>query len=160
MATAAVDSLGLCLFVAFAVLDDARGVPCMAKLVSGLTGKEYSVDDLVGMGVNCSRTSWISTSAPASPQPTISCPVSSRKSCCPRTMWVGTSPPRKCRPQRSRLRISQNQRRLRPPLCPALELAQGPGIGSEHVFLGQQSQHHGRIVWIDHAAGAGPPPQT
>jgi aldehyde:ferredoxin oxidoreductase len=53
VATAAVDSLGLCLFVAFAVLDDARGVPCMAKLVSGLTGKEYSVDDLVGMGVNC-----------------------------------------------------------------------------------------------------------
>lgn len=53
VATAAVDSLGLCLFVAFAVLDDARGVPCMAKLVSGLTGKDFSVDDLVGMGVNC-----------------------------------------------------------------------------------------------------------
>jgi aldehyde:ferredoxin oxidoreductase len=53
IATAAVDSLGLCLFVAFAVLDDARGVPCMAKLVSGLIGKEYSVDELVGMGVNC-----------------------------------------------------------------------------------------------------------
>ncbi|GAB6111139.1 aldehyde ferredoxin oxidoreductase family protein [Desulfomicrobium salsuginis] len=53
VATAAVDSLGLCLFVAFAVLDDARGVPCMAKLVSGLIGKDYSVDELVGMGVNC-----------------------------------------------------------------------------------------------------------
>jgi len=46
VATAAVDSLGLCLFVAFAVLDDARGVPCMAKLVSGLIGKDYSVDEL------------------------------------------------------------------------------------------------------------------
>lgn len=53
VATAAVDSLGLCLFVAFAVLDDARGVPCMAKLVSGLTGKDFSVDALVGMGVQC-----------------------------------------------------------------------------------------------------------
>ena len=53
VATAAVDSLGLCLFVAFAVLDDARGVPCMAKLVSGLIGKDYSVDELVGMGVKC-----------------------------------------------------------------------------------------------------------
>ena len=55
VATAAVDSLGLCLFVAFAVLDDARGVPCMAKLVSGLVGKEVTVDDVVAMGVNCLR---------------------------------------------------------------------------------------------------------
>jgi aldehyde:ferredoxin oxidoreductase len=53
VATAAVDSLGLCLFVAFAVLDDARGVPCMAKMVSGLIGKDYSVDDVVNLGVNC-----------------------------------------------------------------------------------------------------------
>jgi aldehyde:ferredoxin oxidoreductase len=53
VATAAVDSLGLCLFVAFAVLDDARGVPCMAKMVSGLIGKDYTVDDVVALGVNC-----------------------------------------------------------------------------------------------------------
>jgi aldehyde:ferredoxin oxidoreductase len=53
VATAAVDSLGLCLFVAFAVLDDARGVPCMAKLVSGLIGKDYSVDDVINLGVGC-----------------------------------------------------------------------------------------------------------
>ncbi|NCD26793.1 MAG: aldehyde ferredoxin oxidoreductase [Deltaproteobacteria bacterium] len=53
VATAAIDSLGLCLFVAFAILDDARGVPCMAKLVSGLTGKDMSVDEMIGIGVNC-----------------------------------------------------------------------------------------------------------
>ncbi|MDY0226504.1 MAG: aldehyde ferredoxin oxidoreductase C-terminal domain-containing protein [Desulfomicrobium apsheronum] len=53
IATAAVDSLGLCLFVAFAILDDARGVPCMAKLISGLTGKEMSVDEMIDIGVNC-----------------------------------------------------------------------------------------------------------
>jgi len=53
IATAAVDSLGLCLFVAFAILDDARGVPCMAKLVSGLTGKDFSVDEMIGIGANC-----------------------------------------------------------------------------------------------------------
>lgn len=53
VATAAVDSLGLCLFVAFAVLDDAQGVPCMAELVSGLLGTEYTVDDVVALGVNC-----------------------------------------------------------------------------------------------------------
>jgi aldehyde:ferredoxin oxidoreductase len=51
IATAAVDSLGLCLFVAFAVLDDERGVPCMAKLVAGLLGSEYSVDDVVNLGI-------------------------------------------------------------------------------------------------------------
>ena len=53
VATAAVDSLGLCLFVAFAILDDARGVPCMAKLVSGLTGRDFSVDEMIAMGANC-----------------------------------------------------------------------------------------------------------
>lgn len=53
IATAAVDSLGLCLFVAFAILDDARGVPCMAKLVSGLIGKDFSVDEMIGIGANC-----------------------------------------------------------------------------------------------------------
>lgn len=53
VATAAVDSLGLCLFVAFAVLDDERGVPCMAKLVASTLGQDYSVDDVVNLGVNC-----------------------------------------------------------------------------------------------------------
>ena len=53
VATAAVDSLGLCLFVAFAILDDARGVPCMARLVSGLTGRDFSVDEMIAMGANC-----------------------------------------------------------------------------------------------------------
>lgn len=39
--------------MAFAILDDARGVPRMARLVSGLTGKDFSVDEMMGMGVNC-----------------------------------------------------------------------------------------------------------
>ncbi|MBZ4685340.1 MAG: Aldehyde ferredoxin oxidoreductase [Desulfomicrobiaceae bacterium] len=53
VATAAIDSLGMCLFVAFAVLDDARGVPCMAKMVETFTGKTFSVDDLIALGANC-----------------------------------------------------------------------------------------------------------
>ena len=53
IATAAIDSLGLCLFVAFAVLDDERGVPCMAKMVSALTGQDYSVDDILNLGITC-----------------------------------------------------------------------------------------------------------
>ena len=52
IATAAVDGLGLCLFVAFAVLDSADGVPIIAELVSALIGKPYSVDDVVALGVN------------------------------------------------------------------------------------------------------------
>ena len=52
VATAAVDALGLCLFVAFAVLDSADGVPVIADMVSGLIGKPYSVDDVVALGVN------------------------------------------------------------------------------------------------------------
>ncbi|MBU1042010.1 MAG: aldehyde ferredoxin oxidoreductase [Proteobacteria bacterium] len=53
IATAAVDGLGLCLFVAFAVLDNADGVPCIADLVAALTGKPYTVDDVVNLGVAC-----------------------------------------------------------------------------------------------------------
>ncbi|MBF0513140.1 MAG: aldehyde ferredoxin oxidoreductase [Desulfovibrionaceae bacterium] len=50
VATAAVDSLGLCLFVAFAILDNDKGVPTIAELVSSLTGKPYGVDDVVALG--------------------------------------------------------------------------------------------------------------
>jgi len=51
VATAAVDSLGLCLFVAFAILDNDKGVPTIAELVSSLIGKPYGVDDVVALGV-------------------------------------------------------------------------------------------------------------
>jgi aldehyde:ferredoxin oxidoreductase len=52
IATAAVDGLGLCLFVAFAVLDNADGVPCMADMTAALIGKPYGVDDVVALGVD------------------------------------------------------------------------------------------------------------
>jgi len=51
IATAAVDALGLCLFVAFAVLDNADGVPCIADMTAALIGKPYTVDDVVALGV-------------------------------------------------------------------------------------------------------------
>jgi len=53
IATAAVDSLGLCLFVAFAVLDTPDALQVVADMVSGMLGKPYSVDDIVNLGVNC-----------------------------------------------------------------------------------------------------------
>jgi aldehyde:ferredoxin oxidoreductase len=51
VATAAVDSLGLCLFVAFAVLDTEDGVQTICDLVSSLEGREFTPDDLVNLGV-------------------------------------------------------------------------------------------------------------
>ncbi|MBU4377676.1 MAG: aldehyde ferredoxin oxidoreductase [Proteobacteria bacterium] len=53
IATAAIDSMGFCLFVAFAVLDAPNGVQAMADLVQAYTGKPFTSDDLVNLGVNC-----------------------------------------------------------------------------------------------------------
>jgi aldehyde:ferredoxin oxidoreductase len=53
IATAAIDSMGFCLFVAFAVLDAENGVQAMADLVQAYTGTPFSADDLVNLGINC-----------------------------------------------------------------------------------------------------------
>ena len=47
--------MGFCLFVAFAVLDDEKGVQTMADLVQAYTGNPFSVDDLLNLGVNCMK---------------------------------------------------------------------------------------------------------
>ena len=52
IATAAVDAAGLCLFVAFAVLDNADGVPVIADMVSALIGAPFTPDDVVALGVS------------------------------------------------------------------------------------------------------------
>ncbi|WP_319467262.1 aldehyde ferredoxin oxidoreductase C-terminal domain-containing protein [uncultured Pseudodesulfovibrio sp.] len=52
IATAAIDSMGFCLFVAFAVLDSENGVQAMADLVQAYTGNTFTADDLVNLGVN------------------------------------------------------------------------------------------------------------
>lgn len=52
IATAAVDAAGLCLFVAFAVLDNDQGVPIIADMVSALIGAPFTPDDVVNLGVN------------------------------------------------------------------------------------------------------------
>ena len=51
VATAAVDALGLCLFVAFAVLDTEDGVQTICDLVSALEGRPFTADDLINLGV-------------------------------------------------------------------------------------------------------------
>ncbi len=52
IATAAIDSMGLCLFVAFAVLDNEDAMDVIAKLLSAKTGKKVSVQDILDLGVN------------------------------------------------------------------------------------------------------------
>jgi len=55
IATAAIDSMGFCLFVAFAVLDSENGVQLMADLVAAYTGNPFTTDDLVNLGINCMK---------------------------------------------------------------------------------------------------------
>ena len=52
IATATLDSLGFCLFVAFAVLDTADAVETMCKIVSSVIGENFTADDFVNLGVN------------------------------------------------------------------------------------------------------------
>ncbi len=52
VATAAVDATGMCLFVAFAVLDNADGVSTVADMVSALIGQPFTPDDVVALGIN------------------------------------------------------------------------------------------------------------
>lgn len=52
IATATVDALGLCLFVAFAVLDTPDAVQCVCDMVSARHGIDFKVDDFVALGVN------------------------------------------------------------------------------------------------------------
>lgn len=55
IATATVDSLGLCLFVAFAVLDTADAVQCICDMVSARHGIEFTPDDFAALGVSVLR---------------------------------------------------------------------------------------------------------
>ncbi len=55
VATAAIDSMGFCLFVAFAVLDSDNGVQTMADLVQAYTGNTFTVDDLIALGANAMK---------------------------------------------------------------------------------------------------------
>jgi aldehyde:ferredoxin oxidoreductase len=50
IATAAVDSAGLCLFVAFAVLDTEDAMQTICEMLSARGGAEVTPDDVVGLG--------------------------------------------------------------------------------------------------------------
>jgi aldehyde:ferredoxin oxidoreductase len=50
IATTAVDSTGMCIFVAFPALDIPEVLPALVDMISARFGVEMSVDDFVGMG--------------------------------------------------------------------------------------------------------------
>ncbi len=50
IATAAVDSTGLCLFVAFAVLDDPSAMEGICEMLSGMCGRDFTADDFTALG--------------------------------------------------------------------------------------------------------------
>ncbi|MCL4425916.1 MAG: aldehyde ferredoxin oxidoreductase C-terminal domain-containing protein, partial [Firmicutes bacterium] len=50
VATAAVDSTGLCLFVAFALLDNPEGLPTVVEMLNAKYGTELTVGDVVKYG--------------------------------------------------------------------------------------------------------------
>ena len=50
IATAAIDCGGLCLFVAFAVLDNAAALQGICEMLGGLYGRQFSSDEFLGLG--------------------------------------------------------------------------------------------------------------
>ncbi|HUW64129.1 MAG TPA: aldehyde ferredoxin oxidoreductase C-terminal domain-containing protein [Spirochaetia bacterium] len=50
VATAAVDSTGLCLFVAFAVLDNPEGLPAIIEMLNAMYGLSLTADDVIALG--------------------------------------------------------------------------------------------------------------
>lgn len=50
IATAAIDASGLCLFVAFAVLDNPAGLPTIVEMLNARFGASLTVDDVIKLG--------------------------------------------------------------------------------------------------------------
>ncbi|MFH1267024.1 MAG: aldehyde ferredoxin oxidoreductase C-terminal domain-containing protein [Planctomycetota bacterium] len=50
IATAAIDASGLCLFVAFSVLDDQNAMDAICEMLSGFYGRPYTADDFLALG--------------------------------------------------------------------------------------------------------------
>ena len=56
IATAAIDSTGMCLFIAFAALDDAACLPALIDLLNARFGIHLVADDVTNLGMNILKT--------------------------------------------------------------------------------------------------------
>jgi aldehyde:ferredoxin oxidoreductase len=50
VATAAIDAAGLCLFIAFAILDNEDGVPTIVEMLNAMHGLTLTPDDIIALG--------------------------------------------------------------------------------------------------------------
>ncbi len=55
-ATAAIDSAGYCLFIAFATMDIDEGMEGVVDTVNGVLGTDYSIEDVMEFGANVLKT--------------------------------------------------------------------------------------------------------
>lgn len=56
IATAAVDCTGLCLFVAFPVLDNPEGLPTIAEMINSMYDLKLDVNNLISLGMDVLKT--------------------------------------------------------------------------------------------------------
>lgn len=56
IATAAIDSTGMCLFIAFAALDDATCLPALIDMINARFGINLTADDVTNLGMNILKT--------------------------------------------------------------------------------------------------------
>jgi aldehyde:ferredoxin oxidoreductase len=56
IATAAIDSSGLCLFVAFAILDDPVTLEAICEMLAALHGRPFTADDFLALGKQTLKT--------------------------------------------------------------------------------------------------------
>mgnify|MGYP003958482035 FL=1 len=58
IATAAVDSTGMCLFIAFAVLDQPETFQALIDMINAMYGLSLTGDDVTALGKNVLKTEW------------------------------------------------------------------------------------------------------
>ncbi len=56
IATAAIDSTGMCLFIAFAVLDDSTCLPALIDMINARFGINLTADDVTNLGMSILKT--------------------------------------------------------------------------------------------------------
>ena len=56
IATAAIDSTGMCLFIAFAALDDEKCLPALVDMINARFGADLTADDVTNLGISILKT--------------------------------------------------------------------------------------------------------
>ena len=56
IATAAIDSTGMCLFIAFAALDDATCLPALVDMINARFGADLTAEDVTNLGISILKT--------------------------------------------------------------------------------------------------------